>query len=734
MNTSHVEMTRQYVREQVTPFWLTFRDAELERKFHTHTRDQLLEWKEVYDLVLLILLGIYFAAGMLSGSLPTIVEIFLTLGFACIYRLLFIRAPRWRLSVAVGWFIGCLLLVILFTLHSGRMLAGIVLFHHVRIVGGVTVFRRWMPYSFFSCLCEVTFFVIFFFKHGRVGYLEEPAYLAALCYGCVLAHVMETQQRTNFLLVTMLGEHQRHWQQFTEVSPDGVVVYGSNNTVLYHNEAATPLLESRILQAVDGFEVTNANPLPPSQLFEHMTAKCTSSQPVEFSCVSRTQKDQYLRLSVVAMPYLWRGADTTLFIFRDTTARLDLDILRRASSSRTLLWASLSHNLRTPLNGIQAAVGHLNKNISSPEDLEMLGLLRSSADLLSTFMSDILDYVSIEFDQLNLKIVSFDVVELLNDCVRIARDTDIARHVDLRLELLCDFTPTFRGDSTRIKQVVMNLLCNALRYTRQGFVIVRGHIANNTLKVEVQDSGIGVPKHLKHLIFDWLEQATSSGEMLRTEETVCGFGLPISKALCRYMNGKIGVHSDAGVGSTFWFTVPEQTVGEDAPVPLEMLKNGCRKSLLIVDDNEFNRVVIKSMLKGTDLLLAEAENGAQAVEQYRNQAFDIILMDISMPIMDGLQATEEIRRYETSENKNPCVIVAITAFVGKHQEIECLARGMNACLGKPVAKNDLLDSIKEAMHQLDRNVLDEDEGTVLGDHLSREPSPVASRRPFQVSS
>eukprot|EP00743_Colponemidia_sp_Colp-15_P006836 GILK01007373.1.p1 GENE.GILK01007373.1~~GILK01007373.1.p1 ORF type:complete len:729 (-),score=81.98 GILK01007373.1:280-2466(-) len=727
--TSDIKMTRQFVREQITPFWLTFRDNELERKYHQQTCDQLLEWKDVYDLVTFILLGIHFVTGIISGILPSVRETIVTLGFLCVYRLLFLRAPRWRLFVGVWWFAGCLLLALSFSVRSGRVLAGIVLFHHIRIVAGVTVFRRWIPYVVFAGLCEVTMILVFFLANGGFVYLDEPAYFAALCYGCVLAHVIESQQRTNFLLLTMLEEQQRHWQQFTEASPDGVVVYGANKSILYHNEAATPFLESEVLESVEELKVTNANPLPPSRLFEHMMAKCSNSRPKEFACVTTTKQKQCLRLSVVATPYKWRNMDSTLFIVRDTTARLELETLRRASSSRALLWASLSHNLRTPLNGILAALGPLQQELSSEEGLEMIGLLRSSASLLSTFMSDILDYVSIELDQLELKSVAFDVAELLEDCVRIARDTDLAKHVDLRLVLSHEFPRTFWGDSNRIKQVVMNLLSNALRYTRQGFVTVRADLASNVLNVEVQDSGIGVPKHLNPLIFDWLEQATTSGELFRTEDTVCGFGLPISKALCRYMNGEIGVDSTPGVGSTFWFKVPEHKVSEDASAH-GTLKNDCNKRLLIVDDNEFNRVVIKSMLKGTDFLLDEAENGSEAVERYRQEAFDVILMDIAMPIMDGLEATEEIRRLETAEHKQRSVIIAVTAFVSQSQEEECRARGMDGCLGKPVAKRDLLRSIEQAMHRRDQDAHTRcDENLPSENHPTEQPvvaSPMGS--------
>eukprot|EP00742_Colponemidia_sp_Colp-10_P005198 GILJ01005552.1.p1 GENE.GILJ01005552.1~~GILJ01005552.1.p1 ORF type:complete len:731 (-),score=69.23 GILJ01005552.1:196-2388(-) len=729
MNFCDEDAGRRFVRQQVTPFWLHFQDANLERRFHEQTQRELVEWKGVYDLVLLILILIYFASGIVGGTMPRTTEVTLTFGLASVYRICFPRFPRWRLALAVGWFVGCLLLVISFTVHSGRKLAGIVLFHHIRIVGGVTVFRRWMPYAVFSCLCEILFFLVLVVQDGRVDYVEEPAFFAALLYGCVLAHVIENQQRGNFLLVAMLDDHQKHWRRFTEVSPDGVIVFGPQQDILYNNASANALLESQIHQSIAGLEVSSRNPLTPAQLFAHIATTCQKDEPVELVCTAHTKQQKVLNLSIVAMRYKWWGADATLFLLRDTTVRLHLDSLRRAASARNLLWASLSHNLRTPLNGILAAVGHLQQELSSSDGVEMVELLQSSTDLLKTFMSDILDYVSIELGQMTLKFAPFDVVELLEEGVRTAKNTQLASHVDLRLQLLSEFPSTFFGDSSRIRQVLMNLLCNALRYTRQGFVIVRAQLSMQVLSVEIQDSGPGVPEHMKSLIFDWLEQATSYGEATSIEETLCGFGLPISKAICAALKGCIGVHSHPGMGATFWFTIPEQQPVGDVSPHRGVTKSGHRR-VLIVDDHGFNRVVLKCMLKDTDFVLDEAENGVEAVDLYRQQAYSIILMDISMPIMDGLQATAEIRRLETLEIMAPCIIIAVTAFASDRQEAECLSCGMNAFLSKPVSKGDLLRSIHAAIQQQHHRP-DGNDGCQL--EVAPVKSSTRSRRPFQVS-
>ncbi|HYC03426.1 MAG TPA: ATP-binding protein [Azospirillaceae bacterium] len=341
------------------------------------------------------------------------------------------------------------------------------------------------------------------------------------------------------------------------------------------------------------------------------------------------------------------------------------NVAEAASLAKSRFLAVMSHELRTPMTGVIGMVDLLLGTDPTPDQRGYLETLRSSADSLLVVLNDILDFSKIEAGQLALERIPFRPGPLVDDIMRLFAPAARAKGVRLDWSLPAR-TPQLLGDPTRLRQVLTNLVGNAVKFTETGSIDVRMRdpVAEEggwRLRVEVRDTGIGIPEEKRADLFEAFMQADASTTR-RFGGT--GLGLAICKRLVGMMGGEIGVESRVGAGSTFWFTVllegeaPSRAAREEAsPLPAAPAGSGAR--VLLAEDNQVNRLLITTMLERMGHRAEAVENGLLAVEAALTGGFDLILMDLQMPEMDGEAAAQRIRGSGTAAAALP--IVALTA-------------------------------------------------------------------------
>ena len=364
----------------------------------------------------------------------------------------------------------------------------------------------------------------------------------------------------------------------------------------------------------------------------------------------------------------------------------------QASKAKSDFLAMMSHELRTPMNGVLGMLQLLETTEMSQEQAEYTALATESTEHLLKVINDILDFSRIERDALELECIAFNLLELLQSSAQVFLHSAQQRGLQLHLE-----TPPgleqieVRGDPTRIRQILVNLLGNALKFTEEGsiHVQVRWQPLDEQvlwLTCSVQDSGIGIsPERLEHM-FDAFQQADTS---ISRRYGGTGLGLPIARTLAERMGGTLTARSEAGQGSTFTLEIPLPFSQQNPrPVLLERETSGDDNGhlVLLVEDNPVNQTVIEAMLRSLGYQVCLVADGAQALHHAEHFAYSAILMDCRLPIMDGYEATRQIRMLE---GKQQLPIIALTANALQGDREACLAAGMNDYLAKPFKRADL---------------------------------------------
>ncbi|WP_162180031.1 hybrid sensor histidine kinase/response regulator [Bryobacter aggregatus] len=376
------------------------------------------------------------------------------------------------------------------------------------------------------------------------------------------------------------------------------------------------------------------------------------------------------------------------FLQRMSQARKNAELSARA---RSQFLANMSHEIRTPMNGILGMMELTLDSELSREQRENLSMARHSARALLEILDDILDFSRIESGKLSLESIPFDLREVAKRSVQIL---SLAAHEKgLHLEVLADekLPAWLAGDPGRLQQVLVNLLGNAVKFTAMGKVLLRLEAEPQEngywkIAIAVIDSGVGIPVEQQNRIFDAFTQADSSTTR-RFGGT--GLGLAISTQLVKMMGGKLEVHSKLGEGSTFSFEIQLHEAQAAVPTPTGSRLSPSRPlSLLVAEDNDVNRTLLHRILQRAGHEVETVTNGLQALEALQNRSFDVVLMDIHMPEMDGLEATRAVRAREKACGKHT-PIVALTALALKGDAERCLAAGMDAYLPKPLNRSDL---------------------------------------------
>jgi len=382
-----------------------------------------------------------------------------------------------------------------------------------------------------------------------------------------------------------------------------------------------------------------------------------------------------------------------------------------ASRAKGAFLANMSHELRTPMNAVQGMISLLLDSDVPSEHGESMKVVQQSGDALMSLLNDILDYSKLDADHLELEPGAFSLRECIEDAMRTARPQTSTKGVELRLQW-DDSTPELVcADQARVRQVLDNLLDNAAKYTRHGHISVRTHARPIAAKgagpstcedsdpatayelcIEIEDTGRGIVSADRQRVFEAFSQGDAS---ITRKQGGTGLGLAICRRLVELMGGRLELQSTTDEGSTFTVSVPVTGVSASAterlvaePQALEESRHSeGSMSILLVEDNLLNQRVALSMLRrlGHDADLAE--DGRRALDAVSKQRYDVVLMDVQMPVMDGLEATRHIR--ETVEVKQQPYIIAVTAHTLQGDREDCLDAGMDEYLGKPFRLADL---------------------------------------------
>ncbi|SMF91535.1 PAS domain S-box-containing protein [Azospirillum oryzae] len=530
--------------------------------------------------------------------------------------------------------------------------------------------------------------------------------------------VTEREQAAN-----RLASSEARYRAMFEAVGQPIVTIDEHGTVDAFNRAAERLFGYRAADVVGG-PMTRLMPSAVGAVHDGLLATYRGSDAAvprsEMRELTGRRKDgSEFPLEVTLAG--WREGDRRYVTgaLRDVTAQREIEAsLRRAKEAadqanraKGEFLATMSHEIRTPMNGVLGALALVEGPNLDDDQRQLLEVANRSGNALLQIIDDILDLSKLEAGKAEVEPVDFELRAVLGDSIDLLEPAACGRGLILTREVAPAVPDRVRADLRRIRQVLVNLVGNALKFTNRGGVAVRvgpeGEPAADGsffLRFEVADTGIGIPEDVQPTLFRRFTQGDSSTTR-RFGGT--GLGLAISRELVTLMGGRIGVTSAEGKGSTFWFTVRCEPAADPSagvlsvpcapePVPAGGSETPTAAGLhvLVAEDNEINRDIVVTMLRRAGHRVTAVEDGLQAVRLVEEGGFDLVLMDVQMPVMDGVTATRHIRAMPGEAGRLP--IVALTGNVMPGHRAEYLAAGMTAYLTKPIVSADLYEVLRTA--------------------------------------
>lgn len=506
---------------------------------------------------------------------------------------------------------------------------------------------------------------------------------------------METQKALTLSLATS--------EAITNNLGQGVVVGSHNNELLYANEIAlavrqTTLEEMKKKSLSEHFEKVEIDKNYLDTLLH--TDKSIDETVVTYSTgIKRT-----LRLNFSPL-FIAGKSEGVVITFIDiskeaesiselTTGKESAD---SASKAKSEFLAKMSHEIRTPLNAILGVGEILNMTNLTPEQKKCMDIYQRSSQTLINLVNDILDLSKIEAGKIELNPIPFSLKNLVDTCTSIMDFRASQRGLLFKAKVMSNFDH-FIGDEGRIRQIVINLLGNAIKFTEHGSIVLtvtcvdRG-TTKKELIVSVKDTGRGIaPENMEKLFSNYGQESSK----IASEFGGTGLGLSLSRELAHLMGGDIVVRSELGVGSEFILTCHVESVAgvfENESTPKGKVQKNLK--ILLVDDNPENRFIVKRFLDGSEVIISEVGDGEAAVEKFKTDKFDMIFMDINMPIKDGIDATKDIRQFEADHHLPKTLIIALSVNALSQEYDRAMEAGCDDYLTKPLARGKLLATIEK---------------------------------------
>ena len=488
-----------------------------------------------------------------------------------------------------------------------------------------------------------------------------------------------------------------------EDGSDLIFIVDFEGNIHYHNSSVRVTLGYRAnsLTGKNFFDYILASSVEDLKKRFRQSQKRAYTEKVEIQFLCKDRSYKFLEFNAINLKHKV-GLNGFILDCRDITQRKrDAEELLRLQKAKEQFLANISHEIRTPINGIAGMAGLLSQESSSDERATYLNAIKHSAENLKVIINDILDLAAIESGKLRFEKIPFNLHDLLPSLIGMFAYQAKEKKILLHYKIDSSLNRILLGDPVRLNQVLINLISNAVKFTHSGEIQIRCSAEEKTktdciAKIQVTDTGVGVPYDKLDTIFESFSQADAS---VTRKYGGSGLGLTIVKQLVELQHGAIEVRSEEHKGSNFIVKIPYSFAkserlkkagipkkrGSVAGKPLHEMR------VLLVEDNDINRLYAKSILQQWNCKVEIAENGLVAIEKIKNNFYDVVLMDVQMPVMDGYEATRAIRLMDVHKRHVP--IVALTANATRADIDKCLSSGMNDYLPKPFTPDDLYRKI-----------------------------------------
>jgi len=499
----------------------------------------------------------------------------------------------------------------------------------------------------------------------------------------------------------------KFYQAAVEDGSDIIFIVDFDGTILYHNTSVRETLgyRARSLVGKNFFDFILPEKLNEFKSEFQKSRKKAYNQKVEFQFLCKDKTYRFLEFNSINLKHKDK-LEGLILDCRDITQRKkDAEEMVRLQKAKEQFLANISHEIRTPINGIAGMASLLGKEQNTEERETYLNAIRHSAENLKVIINDILDLAAIESGKLKFEKIAFNLSDLLPSLISTFKYQAEEKKIMLDYTLDEKANRILMGDPVRLNQILINLISNAVKFTHTGSILVNASVQKEQkgkcwIELSVTDTGVGIPEEKLKTIFESFSQADES---VTRRYGGTGLGLTIAKQLVELQNGKISVKSKEYVGSVFSIVIPYATSNSNhIGITAQQKRNHQKRStsqqpvhVLLVEDNDINRLYAQSILRGWNCKTDVAENGLVAIEKLKSKEYDVVLMDIQMPVMDGYEATKAIRMMAPPVNGVP--IVALTANATKNDIDRCREAGMNHYLAKPFTPEDLYNKLFEEL-------------------------------------